>query len=1024
MNLLILRRYQHSISLSVIMFILPVLFMKIAIAQCPPVASYPFNGNSNDYSGNGNHGLLGGETANPVLTTDRFGNQNSAYEFGGFYNKNWIQVPNSPTLQFGSAMSISLWFQQCSFDGMNGYGQYSQNGHFILMSKAGDGISANPGFWASTFTDTSGTLHVSYCNTNGHPNYALNFAEDTTYNCFDPCQWLHCAVVINDTLWQMFINGQLWKQTTINSANFTQANSRDLYFGRMFGSSTIWYPFFGKIDDINVYNCALTPATIQQLFGNYQDSLALDNTIIIDSVIVHIPCDTINPGSITIYPDTSNAPYEYSINGGLSYQTSNTFTNLPQGIYNIRIKTDCAIKDSTIALLYQPIPISLSTSHDSICAGDSVILTANGASWYSWSNNFAGSTQIVSLTTTTTFAISVFDAHQCTYSDSVTITVIPPPQISLGNDITQCQGTPVTLSPGAGFPGYLWSTTAATPTVSITQSGTYWVDVWNSYSCKSSDTILVTINPYPVVTINTAADTLCLGNHTTIKATSSITPVTYAWSTGALIDSIVVTPTTISTYQVTVTNQGCAAVDSVTIHVKPMPAPHTFANQYTLCVGDSAVVQVNTLYTGTIYQWSTGQTTPMIVVTPGISTTYYVTATLNGCVADTNITIEVNPIPQITLTTTNALVCEGDTSSLMAASNIWGTQFSWSTGQSGAKITIKPAFPTTISVTATVNGCSSSDSITIFTKPVPDVNLTMSDDTICAGETVQINATSSLAGVTFLWSTGGFTPQISVSPQTTSAYWVISTINGCFSDTLVFVEVNPSPVLTIDPDPVEICIGEIVTIDVTSDMPGTTYQWSNGFTTPSISFSPNASTTLILTATALDCDRVAHINVTVNPLPTISLGEDGYICDNEMVTLTPAGTFTSLVWWDGSAAPQHTIYEPGTYWVTANHLNCLNADTVIYQKCSSIIVPNVFTPNGDGYNDFFKPKFETMEIRSLHIYSRWGALVFFTEDLGDGWDGNNHGMPCAEGVYYYVIRYFNPMVNVVQDKGGAVQLLR
>ena len=80
--------------------------------QCLPVASYPFNGNANDVSGNGNHGILAGQTANPVLTTDRFGNANSAYEFGGYYNKNWIRIANSSSLQFTNAMSFSVWFKQ------------------------------------------------------------------------------------------------------------------------------------------------------------------------------------------------------------------------------------------------------------------------------------------------------------------------------------------------------------------------------------------------------------------------------------------------------------------------------------------------------------------------------------------------------------------------------------------------------------------------------------------------------------------------------------------------------------------------------------------------------------------------------------------------------------------------------------------------------------------------------------------------------------------------------------------------
>ena len=67
-------------------------------AQCPPVASYAFSGNADDESGNNNHGVLSGGSSDPIPTKDRFGNDNSAYEFGGFYNKNWIRIPNSSSL--------------------------------------------------------------------------------------------------------------------------------------------------------------------------------------------------------------------------------------------------------------------------------------------------------------------------------------------------------------------------------------------------------------------------------------------------------------------------------------------------------------------------------------------------------------------------------------------------------------------------------------------------------------------------------------------------------------------------------------------------------------------------------------------------------------------------------------------------------------------------------------------------------------------------------------------------------------
>ena len=97
------------------------------------IAYYPFNGNANDESGNGNHGSLQGDV--PQLTTDRFGNENSAYLFGGYYNQGWVYVPNSGSLQLDNAMSMSFWINLSGYDGMDGWGNYSNNAAHAIICK-------------------------------------------------------------------------------------------------------------------------------------------------------------------------------------------------------------------------------------------------------------------------------------------------------------------------------------------------------------------------------------------------------------------------------------------------------------------------------------------------------------------------------------------------------------------------------------------------------------------------------------------------------------------------------------------------------------------------------------------------------------------------------------------------------------------------------------------------------------------------------------------------------------------------
>jgi gliding motility-associated-like protein len=88
-----------------------------------------------------------------------------------------------------------------------------------------------------------------------------------------------------------------------------------------------------------------------------------------------------------------------------------------------------------------------------------------------------------------------------------------------------------------------------------------------------------------------------------------------------------------------------------------------------------------------------------------------------------------------------------------------------------------------------------------------------------------------------------------------------------------------------------------------------------------------------------------------------------------------------------------------------------------------ITIPNVFTPNGDGINDFFKTEDEGLLEKQLFIYNRWGNLVF--EGKGqEAWDGTHKGEKCHEGVYYVVVSYFNVITNQKEKKTGVVHLMR
>ncbi|MFZ2896973.1 MAG: gliding motility-associated C-terminal domain-containing protein [Saprospiraceae bacterium] len=155
--------------------------------------------------------------------------------------------------------------------------------------------------------------------------------------------------------------------------------------------------------------------------------------------------------------------------------------------------------------------------------------------------------------------------------------------------------------------------------------------------------------------------------------------------------------------------------------------------------------------------------------------------------------------------------------------------------------------------------------------------------------------------------------------------------------------------------------------------------------------------------TARGCDSVIVLDVTA--VESGFLGEDATICVDDEIWLT--GPSENTRWFDNSISQTKRITESGVYWATNfDRPDCLVSDTVVVQFKARAFVPNVFSPNADGINDYFAPHFSETNFASYQfsIFDRWGNQVYFTTIPGDrGWDGRHRGQDCATGVYAYFI---------------------
>lgn len=226
---------------------------------------------------------------------------------------------------------------------------------------------------------------------------------------------------------------------------------------------------------------------------------------------------------------------------------------------------------SSVAVTVNPLPIvTASSTSNNICTGQSVTLTANGASTYSWSNSVNGASQTVSPITSTVYTVVGSTASGCTATSQVAVTVNQTPVVSASvSAAVVCENSVITLQ-ASGANSYIWSNaiSGATQNVIALSSTTYTVTGTTAAGCSATSSVSLVVNPLPVVAINASQMSVCTNSPVTLDATGALN---YVWSnnnaTGATQVFQVASTTT---YTVTGTNQfGCSSQSSITIVANP-----------------------------------------------------------------------------------------------------------------------------------------------------------------------------------------------------------------------------------------------------------------------------------------------------------------------------------------------------------------------------------------------------------------------------------------------------------------------
>lgn len=310
--------------------------------------------------------------------------------------------------------------------------------------------------------------------------------------------------------------------------------------------------------------------------------------------------------------------------------------------------------------------------------------------------------------------------------DSVRINV-DNPVVTTNNDATICEGTQVQLTT-TGAAAYSWSPATglsnpnvANPIATPLTTTEYIVTGTTTNNCTAKDTVLITVNPKPIVTI-TNDTTICQNASVQLLATGG---TSYVWTpAGSLsnpaIANPVATPATNTKYFVTVTNAAnCSTIDSVSIDVR---AVNNFTVNPPVDVCLLNTVQLNASG-GDVYNWSPAASldNPAIAnpfASPLSTTPYSVTITDTVCnnTATLSTTVTVLPLPVITASSSNDIDCSNNQSQLMATG---GVQYSWSPAASLSNASIVNPVATPLTTTEyivtgeDINGCTNKDSVLV-----------------------------------------------------------------------------------------------------------------------------------------------------------------------------------------------------------------------------------------------------------------------------------------------------------------------
>jgi gliding motility-associated-like protein len=609
-------------------------------------------------------------------------------------------------------------------------------------------------------------------------------------------------------------------------------------------------------------------------------------------------------------------------------------------------------------------PLDETVIADTLCAGESTLLSmtplAQAAYFWVTPTQQIISGQQLPLNNITLDGNGIYQAYYTvagceSFIDSLNVNVYPTPIVDLGASDTLCDLSTFVLNAGSN-PAYVfeWQDGSTDSTLSVTQSGTYWVEVTNQRGCSNRDSIDLFFSvrpPAPVIltnSIDVTSDSICVGSPL-LFSTAALNGATYNW---------------------------------VSLSDTTSSSDNTFN-----------VISTNILQSGI----------------------YAAYVELNGCPSDAD-TVEITfqDGPAFEFGFTDSTECGGQDITL-SIGNISNVSVLWSTNQITPSINVNTSGDYSVAITNQI-GCTTRDTVSLTFSTIPENPTITGDETICNGETLSLSSNNQ-NGVTYTWSgPNGFTANtttISLNNAESGNYSLTATLNGCdaISSASVIVAINQNPSFDLGAD-INICNGNTATVEGPSGFQS--YSWSNDISTQNNTLGAGEYS---LTVTDVNgCSGSDSITINASgPVAafTSNPASESVVGANVSFTDQSTGQISNWNWvfenntTSSAQNPVHAFTTQGEITViltVTNASGCVDTASRKYSVNNILTAPNSFTPNGDGFNDLFVVKgLSAFPDSKLIIFNRWGTEIYNSTDYNNDWNGGDY--PDAD--YYYVLEVSN-----------------